>query len=42
MEEIDIETIIQRAREKFPGETPRIITDNGPWDRSKKESHFRA
>jgi putative transposase len=30
MEEIDIETIIQRAREKFPGETPRIITDNGP------------
>jgi putative transposase len=30
MEEIDVETIIQRAREKFPGETPRIITDNGP------------
>jgi hypothetical protein len=30
MEESDIETIIQRAREAFPGETPRIITDNGP------------
>ena len=30
MEDIDVETIIQRAREKFPGETPRIITDNGP------------
>jgi putative transposase len=30
MEEIDIETIFQRAREKFPGVTPRIITDNGP------------
>jgi len=30
MEEIDVETIIQRAREKFPGEHPRIITDNGP------------
>jgi putative transposase len=30
MEEIDVETIVQRAREKFPGETPRIITDNGP------------
>ena len=30
MEEIDVETIMQRAREKFPGETPRIITDNGP------------
>jgi putative transposase len=30
MEEIDVETIIQRAREAFPGVTPRIITDNGP------------
>ena len=30
MEEIDVEAILQRAREKFPGETPRIITDNGP------------
>lgn len=30
MEEIDVETIIQRAREKYPGVTPRIISDNGP------------
>lgn len=30
MTEQDVETIIQRARERFPGETPRIITDNGP------------
>jgi putative transposase len=30
MEEVDIETILQRAREKFPGVTPRIISDNGP------------
>ena len=30
MEEIDVETIIQRAREKSPGVTPRIISDNGP------------
>jgi putative transposase len=30
MEQIDVETIIQRAREKFPGVTPRIISDNGP------------
>lgn len=30
MEEIDVETIVQRAREKYPGEHPRIITDNGP------------
>jgi putative transposase len=30
MEEIDVETILQRAREKFPGARPRIISDNGP------------
>jgi putative transposase len=30
MEEIDVETILQRAREKFPGQRPRVITDNGP------------
>jgi putative transposase len=30
MEEVDVQTIIQRARERFPGEHPRIITDNGP------------
>jgi transposase InsO family protein len=30
MTEADIEQIIQRAREKFPDRTPRIISDNGP------------
>ncbi|MDO8631737.1 MAG: DDE-type integrase/transposase/recombinase [Phycisphaerales bacterium] len=30
MKEIDVEQILQRAREKFPGVTPRIISDNGP------------
>ncbi len=30
MRECDIEHILQRAREKFPGVTPRIISDNGP------------
>jgi putative transposase len=30
MGEKEVETILQRAREKFPGEHPRIITDNGP------------
>lgn len=30
MKEQDAETIVQRALEKYPGETPRIITDNGP------------
>jgi hypothetical protein len=30
MTEVDVETIIQRAREQFPGVHPRIISDNGP------------
>jgi putative transposase len=30
MKEVDIETILQRAREQYPHTTPRIITDNGP------------
>jgi transposase InsO family protein len=30
MTEADTQTIIQRARELFPGVTPRIISDNGP------------
>jgi transposase InsO family protein len=30
MIEADVETIIQRAREKFPEARPRIISDNGP------------
>jgi hypothetical protein len=30
MFEADAEIVVQRAREKFPGENPRIISDNGP------------
>jgi transposase InsO family protein len=30
MKAIDVETILQRAREAFPGARPRIISDNGP------------
>ena len=30
MTEADVETIIQRAREKYPDAKPRIISDNGP------------
>jgi transposase InsO family protein len=30
MKEHEVETIVQRALEKFPGVTPRIISDNGP------------
>lgn len=30
MKSADVETILQRAREKFPEARPRIISDNGP------------
>jgi transposase InsO family protein len=30
MKESDVEIVLQRAREKFPEATPRIISDNGP------------
>jgi transposase InsO family protein len=30
MTEVDVEQIVQRARERFPGVTPRVISDNGP------------
>jgi len=30
MREVDVETILQRAREAFPEANPRIISDNGP------------
>lgn len=30
MKESDVETILQRAREKYPEAKPRIISDNGP------------
>jgi putative transposase len=30
MEEADVETILQRARECFPDARPRLISDNGP------------
>ena len=30
MTEADVEMILQRARERFPGARPRVISDNGP------------
>jgi putative transposase len=30
MTEAEVETILPRAREQYPGERPRIISDNGP------------
>jgi putative transposase len=35
-----IQTIIQRARERFPGEHPRIISDNGPQFLAKDFKEF--
>jgi putative transposase len=40
MEESDVEIIIQRARETFPNETPRIISDNGPQFIAKNFKEF--
>jgi transposase InsO family protein len=40
MEEIDVETIVQRARETYPHATPRIITDNGPQFIAKNFKEF--
>lgn len=30
MKEREVEIVLQRAKEKFPGATPRVISDNGP------------
>jgi transposase InsO family protein len=40
MKEVDVETIVQRAREKFPGAKPRIISDNGPQFIAREFKHF--
>jgi len=40
MTERDVEMVIQRAREVFPGKTPRIISDNGPQFVSKDFKEF--
>jgi len=40
MEESDVATIIQRAREKYPGVTPRINRDNGPQNNAKDFKEF--
>jgi transposase InsO family protein len=40
MTEADVEVILQKARERFPGVTPRIISDNGPQFVSKDFKSF--
>jgi len=40
MTEQDVETIVQRARERFPDVYPRIISDNGPQFIARDFRHF--
>jgi putative transposase len=40
MKEREAEIVVQRAREKFPGEKPRIISDNGPQFIAKEFKEF--
>lgn len=40
MGEYDVETVIQKARERFPDARPRIISDNGPQFISKDFKEF--
>ena len=40
MTEVDVEIILQRAREKFPDAKPRVISDNGPQFISKDFKQF--
>jgi len=40
MTEADVETVLQRAREKFPQAKPRIISDNGPQFVARDFKHF--
>ena len=40
MTEVDVETILQRAREQFPDARPRIISDNGPQFIAKEFKEF--
>jgi len=38
MTEADIEIILQAAKEKYPEARPRIISDNGPQNRTEKSN----
>jgi putative transposase len=40
MAEADVEIVLQRAREKYPDERPRIISDNGPQFLAKDFKQF--
>ena len=40
MKQLDTQIVVQRALEKYPGERPRIITDNGPQFVAREFKHF--
>src|SRR5207244_7554579 len=40
MTEADVQTIVQRGRERYAGVTPRIISDNGPQFIAKEFKEF--
>jgi putative transposase len=40
MTEYDVELTLQRAKEKYPGVNPRVVTDNGPQFISKDFAEF--
>jgi hypothetical protein len=40
MTEADVETVLQRVREKFPQAKPRVISDNGPQFIARDFKHF--
>jgi transposase InsO family protein len=42
MTEPEVEILLQRARERFPGARPRIISDNGPQFIAKDFKEFIA
>jgi putative transposase len=42
MKEADIEMILERAKEKYPGARPRIISDNGPQFIARDLTHVRT
>ena len=42
MTESEVELVLQRALERFPGVTPRVISDNGPQFISKDFKKFIA
>ncbi len=42
MTELDVEMIIQQARERFPGERPRVVSDSGPQFIAREFKEFNS